>query len=96
MLPSHSQIHSGSEVQTNYSVQHQIWQVFGNDNQIEDFLQCKNEFECTNIDLENNDDDVNKSFSETCSVNKVDYEDLNEIKVDADELNENEIDFGIL
>ena len=29
------------------------WQVFGNDDQIEDFLQCKNDFECTNIDLEN-------------------------------------------
>jgi ribonuclease HI len=26
------------------------WQVFGNDDQIEDFLQCKNDFECTNID----------------------------------------------
>jgi hypothetical protein len=46
------------------------WQVFGNDDQIEDFLQCKNEFECTNIDLENDDDDVNKSVSETGSVNK--------------------------
>jgi ribonuclease HI len=27
------------------------WKVFGNDDQIEDFLQCKNDFECTNIDL---------------------------------------------
>jgi hypothetical protein len=36
------------------------WQVFGNDDQIEDFIQCKNDFECTNIDLENDDEIVNK------------------------------------
>jgi ribonuclease HI len=72
------------------------WQVFGNDNQIENFLQCKNEFECTNIDLEYDDDDVKKSVSGTGSVNNVDFEGLNENKVDVDELNENEIDFGIL
>jgi hypothetical protein len=71
------------------------WQVFENDDQIEDFLQCKNEFECTNIDLEN-DDDVNKYVSETGSVNNVDSKGMNETKVDADELNENEIDYGIL
>jgi hypothetical protein len=71
------------------------WQVFGNDDQIEDFLQCKNEFECTNIDLEN-DDDVNKFVSETGSVNNIDSKELNENKVDADELNENEIDSCIL
>jgi hypothetical protein len=70
------------------------WQVFRNDDQIEDFLQCKNEFECTNIDLEN--DHVNKSSSESGSVNNVDSKELNESKVDADELNENEIDSGIL
>jgi hypothetical protein len=29
--------------------------VFGNDDQIEDFIQCKNDFECTNIHLENDD-----------------------------------------
>jgi ribonuclease HI len=72
------------------------WQVFGNDDQIEDFLQCKNDFECTNIDLENDDDDVNKSVFETGSVNKVDSEELNENKVDTEELNENEVDSGIL
>ena len=34
-------------------------QVFGNDDQIEEFMQCKNDFECTNIDLENEDENVN-------------------------------------
>jgi hypothetical protein len=58
------------------------WQVFGNDDQIEDFLQCKNDFECTNIDLENDDDNVNKSVFENGSVNKVDSEELNENEVD--------------
>jgi ribonuclease HI len=72
------------------------WQVFGNDDQIEDFLQCKNDFECTNIDLENDDEIVNKSVFESVSVNNVDSKKLNESKVDADELNENEIDSGIL
>jgi ribonuclease HI len=48
------------------------WQVFGNDDQIEDFLQCKNDFECTNIDLENDDEIVNKSVFESGSVNNVD------------------------
>jgi ribonuclease HI len=62
------------------------WQVFGNDDQIEDFLQCKNDFECTNIDSENDDDDVNKSIFENVSVNKV----------DSDELNGNEVDSNIL
>jgi hypothetical protein len=38
------------------------WKVFGNDDQIKDFLQCKNDFECTNIDLENDYDNVNKSI----------------------------------
>jgi hypothetical protein len=48
------------------------WQVFGNDDQIEDFLQCKNDFECTNIDLENEDENVNNSEFEIDSVNTVD------------------------
>jgi hypothetical protein len=72
------------------------WQVFGNDDQIEDFLQCKNDFECTNIDLENDDEIVNKFVSESGSVNNVDSKEFNESKVDANELNENEIDYGIL
>jgi hypothetical protein len=66
-----------------------------NDDQIEDFLQCKNDFECTNIDLENDDEIVNKSVSESGSVNNIDSKELNESKVDADDLNENEIDSGI-
>jgi ribonuclease HI len=48
------------------------WQVFGNDDQIEYFLQCKNDFECTNIDLENEDENVNRSDFEIDSVNSVD------------------------
>jgi ribonuclease HI len=60
------------------------WQVFGNDDQIEDFLQCKNDFECTNIDLENDDEFVNKSVFENGSVNKIDAEEFNENEVDSD------------
>jgi hypothetical protein len=48
------------------------WKVFGNDDQIEDFLQCKNDFECTNIDLENEDENVKISYFENDSVNSVD------------------------
>jgi ribonuclease HI len=32
------------------------WQVFGNDEQIDDFLQSKNEFECANIDVDSDDE----------------------------------------
>jgi ribonuclease HI len=46
--------------------------VFGNDDQIEDFLQCENDFECTNIDLENEDKNVKRSDFENDSVNIVD------------------------
>jgi hypothetical protein len=60
------------------------WQVFGNDDQIEDFLQCKNNFECTNIDLENDDDNVNKSIFENDSVNKVDSDEMNKNDEDSD------------
>jgi hypothetical protein len=62
------------------------WQVFGNDDQIEDFLQCKNDFECTNIDLENEDQNVNNSDFEINSVNIVDLEELVEDELDADVL----------
>jgi hypothetical protein len=48
------------------------WQVFGNDDQIEDFIQGKKDFECTNIDLENDDENVNKSDFRNDSVNKID------------------------
>jgi hypothetical protein len=58
------------------------WQVFGNDDQIEDFLQCKNDFKCTNIDLEN----VNKSNFGNDSVNKVDSEELGEYEIESNVL----------
>jgi hypothetical protein len=60
------------------------WQVFGNDDQIEDFLQCKNDFECTNIDLENDDENVNKSVFENDSVNKIDLGELGEDDIESD------------
>jgi ribonuclease HI len=62
------------------------WQVFGNDDQIEDFLQCKNDFECTNIDLENDDENVNKSDFGNDSVNKVDSGELGEDEIESDVL----------
>ena len=63
------------------------WQVFGNDDQIEDFLQCKNDFKCTNIDLENDDENVNKSVFGNNSVNKIDSEELGEDEIDSDVFN---------
>jgi hypothetical protein len=62
------------------------WQVFGNDDQIEDFLQCKNDFECTNIDLENEDENVNSSDFEIDSVNTVDSGELGDDEMDTDVL----------
>jgi hypothetical protein len=44
------------------------WKVFGNDEQIDDFLQSKNEFECANIDVDSDNE----------SVNKIDLEEINE------------------
>jgi ribonuclease HI len=58
------------------------WQVFGNDDQIKDFLQCKNDFECTNIDLENEDENVNRSDFENDSVNSVDLGELGNDEMD--------------
>jgi ribonuclease HI len=60
------------------------WQVFGNDDQIEDFLQCKNYFECTNIDLENKDENVNRSDFENDSVNSVDSGELGDDEMETD------------
>jgi hypothetical protein len=55
------------------------WKVFGNDEQIEDFLQFKNDFECTNIDVNSDDENVNKLDLENGSVNKlVDSYEINE------------------
>jgi ribonuclease HI len=62
------------------------WQVFGNDDQIEDFLQCKSDFECTNIDLENEDENVNRLDFEIDSVNSIDSGELGDDEMDADVL----------
>jgi hypothetical protein len=59
-FPSKSPIHSRGEMQTDVPDNIRYWQVFGNDEQIEDFLQSKNDFECTNIDVDSDDDSVNK------------------------------------
>jgi hypothetical protein len=59
------------------------WQVFGNDDQIEDFLQCKNHFECTNIDLENEDENVKRPNFGNDSVNKIDLKELGDDKIEA-------------
>jgi hypothetical protein len=71
------------------------WQVFGNDDQIEDFLQCKNNFECTNIDLENENENVNNSEFEIDNVNVVNTVDL-EATVDSEELGNDEVDTNFL
>jgi hypothetical protein len=60
------------------------WQVFGNDDRIEDFLQCKNGFECTNIDLENEVENVNRSDFENDSVNSVDSRELGDDEMETD------------
>jgi hypothetical protein len=60
------------------------WQVFGNDEQIDDFLQSKNDFECANIDVDSDDDSVNKLDLEDDSVNKLDSEEINEKDEDSD------------
>jgi hypothetical protein len=60
--------------------------VFGNDDQIDDFLQCKNDFECTHIDLDNEDENVNSLDFESDSVNIVESEELGDDESDADVL----------
>ena len=60
------------------------WQVFGNDDQIEDFLQCKNDFECTNIDLENEDENVSRSDFENDSVNSIYSGELGDDEMETD------------
>jgi ribonuclease HI len=85
-IPFHSTRPYTVEVKCRMTVLDNIryWQVFGNDDQIEDFLQCKNNFECTNIDLENDDKNVNKSFFGSNSVNKIDSGELGEDEIDSD------------
>jgi ribonuclease HI len=87
-IPFHSTRPYTVEVKCRPTIPENIkyWQVFGNDDQIEYFLQCKNDFECTNIDLENDDEDVNKSVFQNDSVNKIDSEELSEDEVDSDVL----------
>ena len=60
--------------------------MFGNDDQIEDFLQCKNDFECTNIDLESEDENVNNSDFEFDSVNTIYSGDLGDDEIEDDVL----------
>jgi hypothetical protein len=69
--------------------------VFGNDDQIEDFLQCKNDFECTNVDLENENENVNNYEFEIDSVNTVNMVDT-EDRVDSGELGDDEMDADLL
>jgi hypothetical protein len=74
------------------------WQVFGKDDQIEDFLQCKNDFECTNIDLENEDENVKRPDFGNDSVNKIDSRELgdDEIEVDVLHLKSNVLPRGLV
>jgi ribonuclease HI len=69
------------------------WQVFGNDDQIEDFLQCRNDFECTNIDVE--DENVNNFVLEIDSVNTVNTVDTQD-SVDSGELGDDELEAEVL
>jgi hypothetical protein len=71
------------------------WQVFGNDNQIEDFLQCKNDFECTNIDVENENENVNNSEFEIDSVNTVNTVDTKDT-IDSEESGDDELEAEVL
>jgi hypothetical protein len=74
------------------------WQVFGNDDQIDNFLQCKNDFKCTNIDLEQDEEVVNKFVFENGSVNTIDAEEINEKDADSDilELKNNVLPRGLV
>jgi hypothetical protein len=46
------------------------WQVFGNDEQIEIFLQSKNEFECANIDVDFDDEGESVDEIESKEIDK--------------------------
>ena len=67
--------------------------MFGNDDQIEDFLQCKNDFECTNIDVEN--ENVHNYELEIDSVNTVNTVDT-ENTVDLGESGDDELEAEVL
>jgi hypothetical protein len=85
-IPFHSTCPYTVEVKCRLTIPDNIryWQVFGNDDQIEDFLQCKNDFERTNIDLENQDENVNKSDFGNDSVNKIDSGESGEDEIEFD------------
>jgi hypothetical protein len=87
-IPFHSTRPYTVEVKCRPTVPDNIryWQVFGNDDQIEDFLQCKNDFECTNIDFENEDENVNRFDFEIDSVNSIDSGELGDDEMDGDVL----------
>jgi hypothetical protein len=57
-IPFHPNHQYTVEVKSRPAVPDNIryWQVFGNDEQIEFFLQSKNEFECANIDVDFDDE----------------------------------------
>jgi hypothetical protein len=85
-IPFHSNRPYMVEVKCRPTVPDNIryWKVFGNDDQIEDFLQCKNDFECTNIDLENEDENVKRSDFENDRVNSVDSGELGDDEMETD------------
>ena len=57
-IPFHPNCQYTAEVNNRTTVPDNIryWQVFGNDEQFENFLQSKNEFECANIDVDFDDE----------------------------------------
>ena len=85
-IPFHSTCPYTVEVKRKPTILDNIryWQVIGNDDQIEEFLQCKNDFKCTNIDLENEDENVNTSDFGNDNVNKIDSGELREDEIESD------------
>ena len=69
--------------------------MFGNDDQIDEFLQCKNDFECTHIDVENENENANNSKFEIDSVNTVNTVDT-EDTVNSGELGDDEMEADVL
>jgi ribonuclease HI len=66
------------------------WQFFGNDEQIEIFLQSKNEFECANIDVNSDDEKEN--------VDKIGLQEINKKQEDLDilQLKDNILPRGVV
>lgn len=61
-MPFHSKRKYVVEVKHKSTVPDNVryWQVFGNDEKIENLLQMKDEFESVNIDIENDIDEMKK------------------------------------